>query len=184
MKEYELREKLEKDLRWATIKFENYNSRVENEKNNLKVLQLRHQMIEEEQKSIILDLEKTKADFFDIMKARKESLKKSKNRRTPRKTVPTPTPPAPMSAPIIQPTSPKEAAIETTIRERRDAAQDFREVADHLNGETDEIEWLNTNHTDWIQEYAIAEGARAIWQGRITNGFRNWLESKNLKIGD
>lgn len=45
-------------------------------------------------------------------------------------------------------------------------------------------EWLLTTHQDWILQYTNEEGGKAIWQGRITNGFKAWCETKGYKIGE
>ena len=50
--------------------------------------------------------------------------------------------------------------------------------------EYDEAKDLFDNHQDWIKEYAMEEGGKAIWQGKITKGFLTWSAFKGYKLGD
>lgn len=74
--------------------------------------------------------------------------------------------------------------LDTVIEDRELASRELREFADELNNETEEIKLLRERHPGWIEKYNLEEGGQAIWQGRITNGFRVWLDSKGFKIGD
>lgn len=74
MKDYELRIKLEDELRWATHKYGVFDSKVNNAKEALKPLLERHRLIEEEEKQEILKLEENKAIFFDIVKEKQLAL--------------------------------------------------------------------------------------------------------------
>lgn len=56
-------------------------------------------------------------------------------------------------------------------------------IADLTNGETEELQWLTAKRPDWIKQFELEEGGKAVWQGRITNGFKVWCEAKGYKIG-
>lgn len=45
-----------------------------------------------------------------------------------------------------------------------------------------EAELILAAHSDWIQEYADEEGGKAIWQGKITKGFKAWCQEKGYKL--
>ena len=78
----------------------------------------------------------------------------------------------------------KEAiSIDTIILEKEDIANEMRKVADLMNGETKELQWLTAKRQDWIDQFELEEGGKAVWQGRITNGFKVWCEAKGYKIG-
>lgn len=73
--------------------------------------------------------------------------------------------------------------LEAALKERKNISNNFKQIAEDLNVETEEIEKLNQMHFDWIEEYSKEEGGHAIWQGKITKGFKAWLEVKGYKIG-
>ena len=75
-----------------------------------------------------------------------------------------------------------EAPIDKIIEEKNEIAEEFRRVADEMNGESRQLKTVVDSCMDWIDEYADTEGGHAIWQGRITNGFRTWCESKGYKL--
>ena len=75
---------------------------------------------------------------------------------------------APISKPKI--TSPNELDL-----------SEETEGTDFVKIDSNELKLLLENHQDWIEAYGIEEGGLAVWQGRITNGFRQWLESKGYK---
>lgn len=66
--------------------------------------------------------------------------------------------------------------------EQKEIAEKLREHADELNGLSKSIMNLIENHKDWISEYSIEEGGKAIWQGRITKGFQTWCEAKGYEL--
>ncbi len=76
-----------------------------------------------------------------------------------------------------------EVPIETILEEKKEIADEMRKVADAMNGEAKELQWLTAKRPDWIEQYNLEEGGNAVWQGRITNGFKVWCESKGYKIG-
>ena len=76
-----------------------------------------------------------------------------------------------------------EVPIGVIIAEKEDIANEMRKVADLMNGETKELQWLTAKRQDWIDQYEVEEGGKAVWQGRITNGFKQWCEDKGYKIG-
>lgn len=82
-----------------------------------------------------------------------------------------------------------EEVIEDTIEEVLEIKEEELEIPNAL-GPIDETlaykdsEWLLTIHQDWILEYQKEGDGKAIWQGRITNGFRAWLKFKGYKIGE
>ena len=76
-----------------------------------------------------------------------------------------------------------DEAMEIIIEEKKDIANDMRKVADLMNGETKELQWLTAKRPDWIQQFELEEGGKAVWQGRITNGFKAWCEDKGYIIG-
>ena len=73
--------------------------------------------------------------------------------------------------------------IETIIAEKEDIANEMRDVADLMDGETKELQWLTAKRPDWIKQFELEEGGKAVWQGRITNGFKQWCEAKGYVIG-
>ena len=79
---------------------------------------------------------------------------------------------------------PVEPDMEVIIGEKKDIANEMRNVAVLMNGEAKELEWLLLFHQDWIKQYQEEEGGKAVWQGRITNGFKVWCEDKSYKIGE
>jgi len=76
-----------------------------------------------------------------------------------------------------------ETPIEVILEEKKEIANEMRKVADLMNGETTELQWLTAKRQDWIDQYNVEEGGKAVHQGRITNGFRAWCEGKGYKIG-
>ena len=76
-----------------------------------------------------------------------------------------------------------EVPIGVIIAEKEDMANEFRKVADLMNAETKELQWLTAKRQDWIDQYEVEEGGKAVWQGRITNGFKQWCEDKGYVIG-
>ena len=76
-----------------------------------------------------------------------------------------------------------EPELEVLLAEKEDIANEFRNVADLMDGETKELQWLTAKRPDWINQFELEEGGKAVWQGRITNGFKVWCESKGYKIG-
>ena len=80
-------------------------------------------------------------------------------------------------------TATTEVPIEIILAEKEDIANEMRNVADLMNGETKELQWLTAKRPDWIKQFELEEGGKAVWQGRITNGFKQWCESKGYKIG-
>jgi hypothetical protein len=72
----------------------------------------------------------------------------------------------------------QEVSIQKLIEEKKDMVQEIQKMRNGWATETEELEWLVNNCQDLINKYAEEEGARAIWQGRITNGFRAWCEEK------
>ena len=76
-----------------------------------------------------------------------------------------------------------EAPIEVIVAEKLEIANEFRNVADLMDGETKELQWLTAKRPDWIEQFELEEGGKAVWQGRITNGFKLWCEAKGYKIG-
>ena len=166
VKEYNKRAKKEQEIIYELdINIDSYNKRIQ------KLLEVKIKEVKKEEKKqdkIKKAPEKSPEQLErEELEKRLEELKKQE---------------APISKPIIQPTNEKEPPIKEIIEEKRDIANQMREVADDMNGETDEIERLQKEHPEWIQDYAIAEGGKAIWQGRITNGFRQWLIDKNRII--
>ena len=79
---------------------------------------------------------------------------------------------------------PIEPDMEVIIGEKKEIANEMRNVAVLMNGEAKELELLLVRHQDWIEQYQQEEGGKAVWQGRITNGFKNWCEDKSYKIGE
>ena len=79
---------------------------------------------------------------------------------------------------------PIEPEMEVIIGEKKDIANEMRNVAVLMNGEAKELESLLILHQDWIEQYQLEEGGKAVWQGRITNGFMAWCEDKSYKIGE
>lgn len=76
-----------------------------------------------------------------------------------------------------------EISIDTIIAEKEDIANEMRKVAEAMNGETKELLWLTAKRPDWIKQFELEEGGKAVWQGRITNGFKQWCEDKGYIIG-
>jgi len=76
----------------------------------------------------------------------------------------------------------KEVPIETILKEKKEIANEIRNVADSLNGETNELKLVTEQCQEWIDEYAELEGSHAIWQGRLTNGFRLFCEERGYKL--
>jgi hypothetical protein len=74
LKEYELRAKLEQELRWATHKHSVFDNRVNDVKLGLEPLREKHQIIEKEYLQYIESLEESQATFFDIMKQKQLAL--------------------------------------------------------------------------------------------------------------
>ena len=68
------------------------------------------------------------------------------------------------------------------ISKLKSVSQQVNEFKSELNGTIKEMEWLLALHQDWMQEYAIEEGGKAIHAGRIVNGFRKWCITKGYKI--
>lgn len=56
-------------------------------------------------------------------------------------------------------------------------------IADLMDAETKELQWLTAKRPDWIKQFELEEGGKAVWQGRITNGFKQWCEAKGYVIG-
>lgn len=83
--------------------------------------------------------------------------------------------------PIPVPLTPE---METIVGEKHDIANEMRDVAGLMNGEAKELEVLLIRHQEWIEKYKFEEGGNAVWQGRITNGFKQWCEAKGYKIGE
>lgn len=77
----------------------------------------------------------------------------------------------------------EEIPIEVILAEKEDIANEMRNVANLMDGETKELQWLTAKRPDWIEQYNLEEGGKAVWQGRITNGFKQWCEAKGYKIG-
>jgi hypothetical protein len=75
-----------------------------------------------------------------------------------------------------------EIPIERLIEEKKNMVKEIQKMRNGWVNETEELEWLIENCKDLIDKYAEEEGARAIWQGRITNGFRAWCEEKGYKL--
>ena len=73
--------------------------------------------------------------------------------------------------------------IEVILEEKKEIANEMRKVANLMDGETKELQWLTAKRPDWIKEFELEEGGKAVWQGRITNGFKQWCEAKGYKIG-
>ena len=50
----------------------------------------------------------------------------------------------------------------------------------------EELKWIQTSTQGQAlsRKYHEVEGGHAIWQGKVTNGFRDWCEENNLKIGE
>ena len=84
---------------------------------------------------------------------------------------------------ISEPIEPKEVPIDVIVAEKKDMANEFRNVADLMDGETKELQWLTAKRPDWIAQFELEEGGKAVWQGRITNGFKAWCEDKGYIIG-
>ena len=76
-----------------------------------------------------------------------------------------------------------EVPIEVILAEKEDIANEMRNVADLMDGETKELQWLTAKRPDWIKQFELEEGGKAVWQGRITNGFKQWCEAKGYIIG-
>ena len=70
------------------------------------------------------------------------------------------------------------------VSQLKSISQQIGEQKDEINGMVKEMEWLLTRHQDWMGSYTTEEGGKAIYSGRITNGFRSWCEEKGYKIGD
>lgn len=83
---------------------------------------------------------------------------------------------------IKEPEKKEEIPVEVLVEEKKQIAQELRKVANEMNGEARQVELVTTNCQDWIDQYAIEEGGKAIWQGRITNGFRTWCEAKGFEL--
>jgi len=77
----------------------------------------------------------------------------------------------------------KEVSLDTLIEEKKEIANEMRNVANLMNGETKELKWLTAKRADWIKQFELEEGGKAVWQGRVTNGFKQWCEAKGYKIG-
>ena len=76
-----------------------------------------------------------------------------------------------------------EVPLEVILTEKEDIADQMREVADLMDAETKELQWLTAKRPDWIKQFELEEGGKAVWQGRITNGFKVWCEDKGYVIG-
>jgi hypothetical protein len=76
----------------------------------------------------------------------------------------------------------QEIPIEKLIEEKKIMVEEIQKMRNGWASETEELEWIAQNCQDWIDKYAEEEGARAIWQGRITNGFRAWCEEKGYSL--
>ena len=73
--------------------------------------------------------------------------------------------------------------LEVIVAEKEVIADQMREVADLMDAETKELQWLTAKRPDWINQFELEEGGKAVWQGRITNGFKQWCEAKGYIIG-
>ena len=80
-------------------------------------------------------------------------------------------------------TATNEVPLKVIIAEKEEIADEMRRIADEMNGETKELQWLTAKRPDWIAQFELEEGGKAVWQGRITNGFKQWCEAKGYKIG-
>ncbi len=76
-----------------------------------------------------------------------------------------------------------DVSFEVILEEKAEIAEEMRRIADEMNGETKELQWLTAKRPDWIEQFELEEGGKAVWQGRITNGFKQWCEAKGYKIG-
>ena len=80
-------------------------------------------------------------------------------------------------------TATNEVPLKVIIAEKEDIANQMRDVAELMDAETKELQWLTAKRPDWIAQFELEEGGKAVWQGRITNGFKQWCEAKGYKIG-
>jgi DNA repair exonuclease SbcCD ATPase subunit len=76
----------------------------------------------------------------------------------------------------------EEPPIEEIVKDKQDIANQMRQVADDMNGETERLKTIHECCQDWIDEYAQTEGAHAIWQGRVTKGFEDWCDNKGYEL--
>lgn len=92
----------------------------------------------------------------------------------------------PIPSPILIEESPNTELEQAKFisKQLQQTRNQLQKDKNEINGVIQEIEWLETRHPEWAMDYANEEGGRAIWQGRITNGFRAWCENKGYKIGD
>lgn len=75
---------------------------------------------------------------------------------------------------------PEPVPIETIIEKKQEIAEQMREVADQLNGETAAIAYVCQK--GWNDEFEALFPKKAIWQGQITQSFAEWLkETKNFE---
>jgi hypothetical protein len=114
---------------------------------------------------------------LDKLNAQREELEATKKKES--ESIAEPPEPETIPEPVIF-----ESDMTVIIEEKKEIADEMRKVAADMNGETKELEWLLTTHQDWIERYNVEEGGNAVWQGRITNGFKVWLETKGLKLGE
>lgn len=86
--------------------------------------------------------------------------------------------------PVLLPKEPLIKTPDTDLEKAKEVSRQVTEFKDELNGTIKEMEWLLTQHQDWMLAYTKEEGGKAIHAGRIVNGFRSWCETKGYKIGD
>jgi len=90
-KRYEIIAKMKKDILHMQNKFDRYESFLGKELTNFEVLKERHKLMEAEAMRVIDNMEKTKAQVFDYLKALKTKLRnfgakpKAKPKPTPKK---------------------------------------------------------------------------------------------------
>lgn len=81
---------------------------------------------------------------------------------------------------------PEITPVETTIEERTEVSKALRGMADTMNGETAEIQWLERTEAGkrMMVQYSELEGGHAIWRGTITKGFREFCKIQGYTIGE
>ena len=76
-----------------------------------------------------------------------------------------------------------EDIIEEAVDKIEDIIEDVVEDSIDLDSTKEGTELMKVPDS-WIMDYFNEEGGKAIWQGRLTNGFKAWCESKGYKIGE
>lgn len=60
------------------------------------------------------------------------------------------------------------------------AAEAAEEATDLIEKAILSVDYIMDNHADWINLYENETGMKAIWKGRITNGFKEFLDKNGF----